>query len=510
MNNTTRFLDSLTHEQLLSRLELALRGANLGIWDWDLRDNSVQFDQRWCAMLGLDHDATAMVLATWADRVHPDDLARTYADINAHIEGRTEYYENVHRMRHANGEWVHILDRGRISGRDEQGRPIRFTGTHFDLTSRERDRQRLAAHERELADLVATFPSAIALFDRDLRYLAASDLWLAMFGVRTPVRGVHLGDALVPDIAAWAAVLQRVLAGEELYRDEEVWQDPATGTERWRRWVAKPWRRGGGKPEGAIVRVDDVTELVLARRAREQQRDARMQMLALFAGGVAHEINSPLQVIGIEAHLIAAALERGEANLDELHKSARSIVEMAQRAMAITRALRTLSRDPHGDPPENVPIAGMFEQVSALVAARLRAVDVRLELRCVESGLAVRSRPAELLHVLVNLVDNAHYAALEGERWVRLSAERDGEQVVLRCVDGGNGVAPDKLAMLGTPFFTTKPSGQGTGLGLSIVRVLVERSGGTFRHVPDARHTTFEVRLPSGAGDGPTDREVGA
>ncbi|MFM1871555.1 MAG: hypothetical protein RL398_977, partial [Planctomycetota bacterium] len=178
MNNITRFLDRISHDDLLMRLDLALRGANLGIWDWDLRDNSVQFDRRWCEMLGLDHAVTPMQLSTWSERVHPDDLASCYADVNAHIEGRTPFYENVHRMRHANGEWRYILDRGQISGRDPDGRPIRFTGTHFDLTSRERDRQRIADHQRELSDLVAAIPSALAVFDRELHYVAASDAWL--------------------------------------------------------------------------------------------------------------------------------------------------------------------------------------------------------------------------------------------------------------------------------------------------------------------------------------------
>ena len=74
MNLTRRFLDELTSAQLLERLDLALEGANLGIWDWDLRDNSVQFDRRWCEMLGLDHATTPMVLDTWSARVHPDDV----------------------------------------------------------------------------------------------------------------------------------------------------------------------------------------------------------------------------------------------------------------------------------------------------------------------------------------------------------------------------------------------------------------------------------------------------
>ena len=105
------FVDKLSPEALVERLKLALDGSRLGIWDWDLTDNSVQFDRRWCEMLGLDHATTPMTLETWSGRVHPDDLDRCYADIKAHLELRSTGYENVHRVRHADGRWISILDR---------------------------------------------------------------------------------------------------------------------------------------------------------------------------------------------------------------------------------------------------------------------------------------------------------------------------------------------------------------------------------------------------------------
>jgi len=75
MSSLRTFLDNLTAEQLADRLNLAVEGAHLGIWDWDLRDNAVQFDRRWCAMLGIDHETMPMELSSWESRVHPDDIA---------------------------------------------------------------------------------------------------------------------------------------------------------------------------------------------------------------------------------------------------------------------------------------------------------------------------------------------------------------------------------------------------------------------------------------------------
>ncbi len=129
----------LSHEYL----DLALEGASLGIWDWDLRDNSVKFDRRWASMLGLDVENIKMELSTWESRVHPDDLPRCLENIKAYMEGKTAFYENIHRMRHENGKWIYILDRGKFSQRDHNGNPIRFTGTHLDITAQKTLEQQL-------------------------------------------------------------------------------------------------------------------------------------------------------------------------------------------------------------------------------------------------------------------------------------------------------------------------------------------------------------------------------
>lgn len=124
-------------------LDLALEGASLGIWDWNLRTNAVKFDRRWAEMLGLDVKTIKMDLSTWESRVHPDDIDRCKEDIRAYMEGKTPYYENIHRMKHENGKWIYILDRGKFSEWDKDGKPIRFNGTHLDVTAQKTLEQQL-------------------------------------------------------------------------------------------------------------------------------------------------------------------------------------------------------------------------------------------------------------------------------------------------------------------------------------------------------------------------------
>lgn len=116
------------------RLELVLEGTRLGMWDWNPQTNDVFFNERWGEMLGHSYDEIEHTLATWESKVHPDDLAQCYADITAHINGENDFYENIHRMIHKKGHWVYILDRGKVVERDKEGNPIRFTGTHTDIS----------------------------------------------------------------------------------------------------------------------------------------------------------------------------------------------------------------------------------------------------------------------------------------------------------------------------------------------------------------------------------------
>lgn len=116
------------------RLEYVLDGAGLGAWDWWITTNEVTFDERWMKMLGLELDEEPQHLKTWSDRVHPEDLSHCYSVIKNHLEGQSEVYESIHRMRHKDGNWIWILDRGKVSERDANGKPIRLTGTHFNIT----------------------------------------------------------------------------------------------------------------------------------------------------------------------------------------------------------------------------------------------------------------------------------------------------------------------------------------------------------------------------------------
>lgn len=167
------------------RLELAVIGGDIGIWDMDLDARTVYFDERWIERLGYSPQAPEVrELAWWCSLVHPSDLAEVRRSLEAHQAGATPLYLVEHRMRKANGEWIWLLTRGKATGRDTPGAPARVVGACLDITERKLLQERLFLAERmasigtlaagvghEINNPLTYIVLNLALIDRDLRTL---------------------------------------------------------------------------------------------------------------------------------------------------------------------------------------------------------------------------------------------------------------------------------------------------------------------------------------------------
>ncbi len=120
------------------RWKLALEAAEIGAWDCNVQTWQTAWDERWARMLGYSVEETVHVADWWLERVHPDDRPIVDEAMAAHLRGDMEVYDVEHRVRHKDGHYVWIHDRGRILTYDADGKPLRASGTHIDISARKK------------------------------------------------------------------------------------------------------------------------------------------------------------------------------------------------------------------------------------------------------------------------------------------------------------------------------------------------------------------------------------
>lgn len=355
------------------RLEMALRGADLGFWQWDARTGLLEVSARWAAMLGLEPPAAALGVKDWEALVHPEDLPAARAALDAHLAGASDSYEAEFRMRHRDGHWLRILARGRTTERRADGRSVVVIGTHFDITDRHAAEEARAESEREarrrLAELeiiYRTAPLGLGQLDREFRFVRINEALAEMNG--WPVEA-HIGRSvweLLPAFRAAAEpLLRQVIATGEPVTDIELRGETPKAPGEQRDWVEQffPVR----DPETAeVIGVglvcEEVTERKRAERARElllRELDHRVKNLFAVISGLvtftARDAGTPQEM---RARLLGriGALARGH-DLVRPALTGGAVDQAGPMLVQLLDALLEPFRSAHGQ-PERLCLAG--------------------------------------------------------------------------------------------------------------------------------------------------------
>ncbi len=189
-----------------ARWQFALEGAGDGLRDWNAQTNEVYFSRQWKAMLGYDDHEVGTNLDEWDSRVHPDDKADCYSDLERHFSGETPIYQNEHRMRCKDGSYKWILDRGKVIEWDEQGKPLRVIGIHTDVS----DRKQAEMHQQQIEiilrqseatnrAILKAIPDLLLRVGRDGTCFSCLPPAQGLASDFLPIRR-HLSEALPPDL----------------------------------------------------------------------------------------------------------------------------------------------------------------------------------------------------------------------------------------------------------------------------------------------------------------------
>jgi PAS domain S-box-containing protein len=150
------------------RLADIIKGTNVGTWEWNIQTGEVIFNEQWAEILGYTLDEISPVsIETWMKFAHPDDLKKSGELLEKHFTGKLGYYSFESRMQHKNGEWIWVLDRGRVHEWDNEGKPLLMSGTHQDITEQKRAAMALLESDRKLGSMITNISDVIGIMSAD-------------------------------------------------------------------------------------------------------------------------------------------------------------------------------------------------------------------------------------------------------------------------------------------------------------------------------------------------------
>ncbi|MBD2564965.1 MULTISPECIES: PAS domain S-box protein [Nostoc] len=246
------------------RWKYALEGNGDGIWDWNAQTNKVFFSRRWKEMLGFAEDEIGSDLSEWDKRVHPEDKARVYTEIEKHFRREIPQYVSEHRLLCKDGTYKWILDRGLVMKRNEDGSPLRVLGTHTDISDRKASEESLLQSESTLRSFFnsgAMMMGIVELHDNDIRHLSDNITSAQFFGTTPEALKNQFGTDLgVPSshLNLWIGHYREAIQTQAPVRFEYPHTTP--NGQKWLSAIVCPIEsRPGGQPRLSYV-VEDITE----------------------------------------------------------------------------------------------------------------------------------------------------------------------------------------------------------------------------------------------------------
>ncbi|MCM2286198.1 MAG: ATP-binding protein [Desulfobacula sp.] len=345
--------------------------------------------------------------------------------------------------------------------------------------------------------------SAVAVLDRDLRYVYVSQRYLKDYRVKEKdIIGKYHYD-IFPDIPQKIRdIHQRALAGEVLRSDRDPFHR-MDGTIDWTRWECRPWYETDQSIGGIILYTEVITRYVENEEHLHQAQ--KMEAIGVLAGGIAHDFNNILFPIVGHTEMLLDDIPKDSplrGSLNQIHSG-------ALRATDLVRQILSFSRQEKNE-LAMMKIQPIIKEVLKLIRSTIPAT-IAISRNLQSTCGPVKADPTQIHQIVMNLSTNAYHAMAEngGELKIGLKEielDRDslinpdlvpGLYACLTVSDTGTGMNQETIGRIFDPFFTTKEKGKGTGMGLAVVHGIVKSMNGAIQvHSEPGRGTEFNVYLP--------------
>jgi PAS domain S-box-containing protein len=243
---------------------------------------------------------------------------------------------------------------------------------------------------------------------------------------------------------------------------------------------------------GALVVLEDVTARITLEEQLQQRE--KLSSIGLLAAGVAHEVNTPLTGVSSYTQMLLGMLNEN----DPKHALLQKVRTQAERATNIVNNLLNFSRTGSATEFAETDVARVLDDTLQLLEPQLRRSQIEIVRDYDEDAPEAYANAGKLQQVFTNLILNARDAIPDGGRITVSTGTADDGTLVAEISDNGIGIAPENVAKIYDPFYTTKGVGQGTGLGLAVSYGIIQEHTGRISVDSTPGHgTTFRITLPT-------------
>ncbi|MFP4142342.1 MAG: PAS domain S-box protein [Thermoplasmata archaeon] len=463
------------------RYDLALKGAGLGVWDWDVRTDEVKYSEQWAKILGYSPDEIEQDLESWEKRVHPNERSRVKEELQKHLDDETDIFKTEHRMKTKSGDWVWVKDVGKVFERDENDEPVRATGILEDITDRKEVEEELKESEEkykelseELENILDHIPGLVYYKDTENNFIKVNKKLAEAHGMsKEEMEGKSLFD-LYPKEEAQKYLEDDKDVIENREPKLNMIEPWSPDEEEWISTSKIPYLVDG-EVKGIIGISIDVTE-------KKKNRE-RVELLHTI---LRHDIKNKIQVV----HGYLQLLEDQKLP-EEVEDFLKKALKGSKESMNLLDKIRLLLKAQE-EVKKAIKIADTLYDAVEGSESLANERDMEISVQCTSTGCEVEGGPL-LKEVFSNIIENSVYHS-EGNE-IKVSGEIKEDEVICTIEDDGKGIPDDKKDTIFEKGYTTDEK-RGTGLGLFLVNILIDTYGGKI-DVKDSElgGARFDIRL---------------
>ncbi len=331
-----------TEQKLKNQIEKyqhIVDGTNIGIWEWNIETGAAKINETFADALGYSiSKLKSFTVETWRENTHIDDVKKSDKLLKEHFAGITPYYECEVRLQHKNGEWIWFHQRGKVVSWTSNGQPEWMIGSHQEITKSTKE---FIRHQ----EFIRQAPTAIAMFDTKMHYLAYSKKWLFDYAINDENIVGKSHYAIFPEIGDDLRKDHQECMNGKIIKSDETRLERSDGSVQWVSRELRPWYTDTNKIGGIIMYTADITEkkmIEVKLRVSEETFRGNFENAAIGMGIVSlqgkwEKVNQSLcNMMGYTAEELYNLTFQDVTHPDDLHIGKNKMPELLNGSISAT------------------------------------------------------------------------------------------------------------------------------------------------------------------------------